>query len=85
MGGQLNSYRQLIGLGDVPDVTEGFDAPSEVMSVNGQVEVAVIAGLLFRQQSHTPAASDPVANARVVQGIEYLCDLVEEHIVTVPT
>ena len=59
LGCQLHSDWQLMDRGDIPDVVEGFDAANEVLSINGQVEVAVIAGLPSRKHGHTPAARRP--------------------------
>jgi hypothetical protein len=75
----LDPYRQPIDFGEVPEIVEGSTAYLQIVGVDGDIKVAVVAGLPPNQCRDTPAAANPVAHARIIQGIENPDDLGKQH------
>jgi hypothetical protein len=67
---QLNPHRQLIRLGHIPQNAERVQALREIIRVNGQIKITVLAALPAGQGGDAPAAAYPGADARLIQGIQ---------------
>jgi hypothetical protein len=76
---QLQAHRQPVCLGHVTEVGESRDAGAHVVSVDRQVEVAMLPGLAPDEDRNPPATGDPVTYVCTVQGGEHGCDVGDPH------
>ena len=79
-GSQLDPYGQPVRLGDVTEIVECEQACLQVIRVDREIKVPMVAGLPPDQGRNTPAAADPVAHPRLIKGIKHPRHFLKEHI-----
>lgn len=68
--GHFQAYGEPVGLCGEPQRLEGCASHPERVSVDGQVEVAVLAGRFTVERVDSPAPGDPVADTHSLEGVK---------------